>query len=895
MTTNTYTFNNKDDLAFYILNAVAHDFIHDFNSYSRMSKILEEIKILALASEETNTLASEETNTLATSSSGKTKKLKKSNILSGGTDTPTDEATALEEISTDEYIASQKEQFDYVYIDNNIDNLLHKLLTDAINQYNGLVSNVRQEDVPSAGTRGNLRSLYKLQKLEDFINESKLLIISLMNSWETGFCETVTDAFGKCFGSCCPKQTGGTIEVITKDIIMNSIEIIIQEIMGYDSLINYFTFIMHTYDYLSIPGVSPLEIFANDIINQCARIYIIGQCTNNNIEEQAKIILTQVILSNGGTISPADATTRFATSPATDTSIVSSKEPNIYRTATRVARGLTPVSQLTIMRGGKLTTLTDDELYKLNSLIQSGLGKGIIWNNYIKVYNGYIGNNIDIYNDYINQYIALKSYITENIIKKIAGTNVYKVKNNIILKAINKYNLIRSFNGYTMNQLEKAIQNLVDPINDLIFDKTLIEYINNINKYNASVKSSNASSTNPSNASSTDSPNLSSKEKIPVQQISKLVAKKVLELTDIESIKPNIVGSELSNSENDLNTEHEIIYKVAEGNGYLEVDNKLIEYFNNRYRRQQNFLGGKEATEKVTRDISRDDCNCRIINNAIQDPNIKQLIENNNLVVCPTSSVCDGMGSFGSCADPTGKKEYHNMDFIVTARDNTSNNYFGTTNISNDESSVAITYGFNYDKLIINVQDLVISIVSPPILLQANHAFKNVINKIVQIWKADIRTNITMKEKWKLLENSKFFLDILKVGSQKAVGDIFQEINCTLENSGYSYSRKIDEVNSKTTYGLMGDRPSGVRVIKLLKDCYSGKNNNAIGGYIGQPSDTNTSLIYVPNSELSQRRQESAIRQRGTRKKGGKINKFKRRTKKYKRNGKRKSKKRLPK
>jgi hypothetical protein len=41
-----YKFNTEEDFAFYILNAVGHDFIHDFNNYGRMGKILQYIMSL---------------------------------------------------------------------------------------------------------------------------------------------------------------------------------------------------------------------------------------------------------------------------------------------------------------------------------------------------------------------------------------------------------------------------------------------------------------------------------------------------------------------------------------------------------------------------------------------------------------------------------------------------------------------------------------------------------------------------------------------------------------------------------------------------------------------------------------------------------------------------------
>ena len=46
-----YMFNTKESFDFYILNSVAHDFIHDFNNYGRMEndlKLMHAIKELRL-------------------------------------------------------------------------------------------------------------------------------------------------------------------------------------------------------------------------------------------------------------------------------------------------------------------------------------------------------------------------------------------------------------------------------------------------------------------------------------------------------------------------------------------------------------------------------------------------------------------------------------------------------------------------------------------------------------------------------------------------------------------------------------------------------------------------------------------------------------------------------
>ena len=81
-------------------------------------------------------------------------------------------------------------------------------------------------------------------------------------------------------------------------------------------------------------------------------------------------------------------------------------------------------------------------------------------------------------------------------------------------------------------------------------------------------------------------------------------------------------------------------------------------------------------------------------------------------------------------------------------------------------------------------------------------------------------------------------------------GDIFQEMNSTLENSGYSKSViNPNNINTKRTFGLMGDRPSGVRIIKLLKDAESGSNPTASGGYLGD-KNSQYSIIYFSNMNL---------------------------------------------
>ncbi len=149
-------------------------------------------------------------------------------------------------------------------------------------------------------------------------------------------------------------------------------------------------------------------------------------------------------------------------------------------------------------------------------------------------------------------------------------------------------------------------------------------------------------------------------------------------------------------------------------------------------------------------------------------------------------------------------------------------------------------YFFSHNLQIYNFIDIKID--SQPIVLQANYVFKNLINRIIDLWKTVPGSNI--HDLWTHLYGTDYFLSILKLGSQKAVGDIFQEINSTLFNGGYNV--QVQNLVNKNTYGLMGDRPSGIRVFKLLNNVgpasasNQGKNPKASGGYVGG----NTTFMY---------------------------------------------------
>ena len=454
--------------------------------------------------------------------------------------------------------------------------------------------------------------------------------------------------------------------------------------------------------------------------------------------------------------------------------------------------------------------------------------------NLFKIYTGTIkvsDNGFD-YNNVYSEYTQFIEGITE-IITLITGPQMYNVKT----KQITNFYDTTKRGG---RNLMKNVQQMVDTMNDFIFDKTIEVYEDIKNKSQARVEDSG------------ESGRITGEARGAVQQISKLVAKKTLELTGYLTSDGRLNTNNFKGND-DLTAQANIIMQtVNPGQGYTSVDNSLIDYFNRMYAGTETsknggqFVSGVQANNNLITQMSS--CKgigtCRVINNAIPNGDVKASIS--KIVVCPTSSVCDGMGAFGSCINPTSiQKEYFNMDFNVSYLRGDTNYYQGTTTLKNGGGAVNVNYGFNFKDLqIYNFLD--INITTQPIILQANYTFKGVVNRIIEIWKSASGVS-DIDQLWDLLEFNDYFLSILKLGSQKAVGDIFQEINSTLENGGYSVDPRTTRVNDKKTFGLMGDRPSGVRVLKLLKDSANGVNPNACGGYIGGE----TSLVYFPSSFVS--------------------------------------------
>ena len=883
-----YMFNNEEDFAFYVLNAIAHDFIHDFNNYKRMRVILNYIMGLVqpalgipggqasgpsgivsaqgtfdtayrtvtreegIQQTQTEVTLREESRLVPATI---TPELPKPDPISdpGERDDEVDlNKSALvpeSSVSTDEVVDLKPnkpdESTDVEFstaqaIDEHFDVTTEEMFNSQLNQCldintkiepptgstsletivkNSIISYNELNNVANTGERITRRTTYKVrlfQRLRDFIQENIFLIVSKIVNRSTSQSEQIT----------ITTQTGGDsgINIIKKSDILNSIDNIINEINEITSedmisLINIFKYIKSTYLYLNIPNISPLEILSNSLIEDSLCIYVIGQCNNDNIDEQAQLCLSALISSN------TNSDFEKIKNPIYNANML-----NIFNRPN--ARGI-PLNPTIRQQGGfNLRDITNQSVFEGNI---DNFKEGAIYSYYKGTPGTLTSANINspstgiinyVYREYSNfktaNQAAIDIIVNENI-RKVKISFIEKYYNYAISVDSGKRNAIQTISGY--------FKQMLDTINDFIIIKVIGKYEDVKNRSAATSKAA------PASADSATSSSITGESRRAVQKISQLVAKKILQLTGLMRY---VLPSSPSPSQIDLNKQIEILKNVAEndGKGYTTVDDNLINYFTTQYASNSFIKCGTGATNQLTRELKN--CSkekCRVINNAIP-AEFKQMIT--NTVVCPTSSVCDGMSSFGSCTNPTNNKEFANMDFIISYPGEHGNSYSGQTNIKPDFTSVNINYNFIYKNL--NLYNSInIRIDKQPEVLEANFVFKNLINQIIQIWKTQ-RTQTDINALWTSLEGTDYFTSIIQVGSQKAVGDLYQELNSTLQRGAYNVV--LPKVVDKNTYGLMGDRPSGVRVVKLLKDAMSGKNPRASGGYVGGE----TSLIYFISS-----------------------------------------------
>lgn len=250
----------------------------------------------------------------------------------------------------------------------------------------------------------------------------------------------------------------------------------------------------------------------------------------------------------------------------------------------------------------------------------------------------------------------------------------------------------------------------------------------------------------------------------------------------------------------------------------------------------------------------------RVINNGIPS-DLKNLF--NAHVMCPTSSVCDSMGNFGSCAGTKRANEFYSMNIKI--KDNGGYDYYDVySKIHHSTILQGISNSFNLnfggEDMVIEAKYGNINLNEKPEMLSANNVFRKTLEAIEICFRES--QIITVADLWNSLESDDNFKRIITPTCMKATGDINQEFNSIVNNGGYdNISENLEIINvinnTKMTLGLAGDRPSGVRMILLALFALDRRKliPNFVVGY------ANSNGLYVSVPPLS--------------KKGGRIRKTK--------------------
>lgn len=831
-----YKFRTVENAAFYIYNAHIHDWIHDFNNYTRMGKIQNYIQ--EVFTYVTGTRGGKKTNY---------------NRLVGGND---DDITSAD-LSDDDFAAVFDKLCDD---DDNYENngIIQNIMTgvDDAKERDYIMTIISNYNNIKSRTRYRTRSkVHLLQQIESSIKEFILVIIGRINN--------ISNTNALYSGGKKNKKGGGpirAIDMISKNDISNIIDNIIKEISdefiktknkNLTALLQIFLFTKNVFLQLNIPNISPLEILDNSLITDSICCFILSNpfVMKKNIYLYSNIIL-KLFISKNQTLNNRKRNNRESIQVA----------PKQMKTGRIIPRNIfSPFNKLVLAGGATF----NGKVYRDNkdSIPFQNLDKFITDYNETTIFN--MSDESRLKNLYekgefedtrgeLHDIFIRFTETHKDSIELILGKSL---KNSSINNVTTFYNRYQTTRG---RRLELAKTTYYKSVTDFIFVKVIDTYSDIKNKVDATLSSSSSPKS------------LSPQTRNDVQRISKLVAKKSLELINYKET-----------GDVDLNMQIEIIKNVADGSRFTSVDNDLMKHF------QTSTPNSDPNIKKNYNDIvNKRGQGIRVINNAVDSDLNEGVLKTKASVICPTSSVCDGMKSYGNCfgSELTNeKKEYYNMNFELSDKDNLIS-YYGNTILSNSNKKVIITYGCYANKL--NLDNIItLDISKAPIELQANTSFKGVINQIITIWKSSVVSDI--EQLWQLLEFDDFFLSILKVGSKKAIGDIFQELNVVLENGGYSSPPST--IRSKTTIGLMGDRPSGIRIVKLLKNATKGTNPNVIGGYV---ASSNT-LIYASDVALrgggfkkykslktSKKHRKTSKRYRKINRKNRKTNKKHRKTRK---------------
>lgn len=267
--------------------------------------------------------------------------------------------------------------------------------------------------------------------------------------------------------------------------------------------------------------------------------------------------------------------------------------------------------------------------------------------------------------------------------------------------------------------------------------------------------------------------------------------------------------------------------------------------------------------------------NVSIVNNAVPIEEVKKSIK----VVCPGSSLADPMGRTGSCVDNVNqKREVGNMSFIVQNA-NRDKYYQGTTKYTQPKKG-KYTLKMVLDTSIFagKTTTVILDVTTGDVIrLSGDNA------KIMEIYEGKYRADeVALSVKfsyilimraiadtfsdgkkravgWKMFDNKNHYINLLKAVSMKGMGDIFQEMNAVVQNSGYDETKVTTpgnryNISSDLRVGVANDQPSGVRAGFMLLHAKSGIHPNVMAGYLGNHKN----LIITSGTKATVKRKSQA-------------------------------------
>jgi hypothetical protein len=257
---------------------------------------------------------------------------------------------------------------------------------------------------------------------------------------------------------------------------------------------------------------------------------------------------------------------------------------------------------------------------------------------------------------------------------------------------------------------------------------------------------------------------------------------------------------------------------VQHKNCLPDIDAKLINYW--RYLSQTNKaqIGSRIMEQPELEGLVATKQRLRVINNGIPS-NLKDIFH--DYVYCPSSSVCDAMGNFGSCAGNKKTTEFYGMNINIVSKN--GDDYYDVYSKIDIRTVEVVTNSFilyfptgegdAVESMVIECRLGNINLDEKPDMLSANNVFKVTLQVIEGILK-EAQGPMNIEKLWDSLYTSENFKKIITPMCQKATGDINQELNSIVKNGGY-YDYPSVGLDSKYTVGLAGDRPSGVRMALL--------------------------------------------------------------------------------